>query len=219
MNNAIDITNLPQVSLMKELADSMTHGQGGIRFITHQYVNTIYTPELNALYNLNYLDKKKAVDEAYANGAWPSYIFLHERPFRLQALVMLVASHDMATAHKKADGIIIQNLHDVYIDAEGLHINREVWQDLFDRLPPMHRNTQSLPDKVLLYRGTDAPKGEDRGISWTTSKERAQWFADRWHREGKPGRVRAIEVERDGVALFTDQRGEAECVYFGPLSG
>jgi len=130
-------------------------------------------------------------------------------------LLELVSEYDMHGERKKANAVIAQNLHDIYIDAEGTHINRESWQALFKRLPRKHRNTQTLPDKVILYRGTDMPPGKDRGFSWTLNKEKAQWFADRWN---NGGRVRAIEVLRKGIMLYSDDRGEAECVYFGPLA-
>lgn len=214
--NTLDFENLPEADLIDELTDHITHGdKSGLQFINHPYVNTIYSPELNALYNLNYLEKKKAVDKARNDNAWSRFIFLHERPYRLHALLELVTEHDQGGEKEKAIGIIIENLQDVYIDSEGTHLNRELWQELFERLPATHRNTQTLPDEVILYRGTDMPAGKDRGFSWTLNKEKAQWFANRWCENG---RVRAIEVLRDGIMLYSDDRGEAECVYFGPLA-
>jgi len=219
--DTLDLNNLPEADLIDELADHITDGsKTGLRFINHPYVNTIYTPSLNALYNLNYLGKKKAVDEARTDSEWSRFIFLHERPYRLHALIELVAEHDSAAADENivscvARNIIVQNLHDVYIDSEGTHLNRELWQELFERLPRAHRNTNGLPKKVILYRGTDIATGKDRGFSWTLNKEKAQWFADRWE---KGGHVRALEVLRDGIMLYTDDRGESECVYFGPLA-
>jgi len=214
--NTLDLNNMPEADLIDELCDYITQGgKSGLRFINHPYVNTIYSPELNAMYNLNYLEKKKAVTKARGNSDWATFIFLHERPYRLQALLELVKQHDEAGTANGAANIIINNLHNVYIDAEGCHINRESWQRLFNRLPPAHRNTETLPDEVIIYRGTDMPPGKDRGFSWTLNKEKAQWFADRWD---KGGRVRAIEVLRDGIMLYTDDRGESECVYFGPLA-
>lgn len=211
-----DLNNMPKVDLIDELADHITHGaKTGMRFINHPLVNEIYSPEMNALYNLTFIEKTKAVKEARDAGKWPTFIFLHERPYRLQALVELVTEQDMHLAHEMATEIIVQNLADVYVDSEGTHVNREIWQELFERLPPADRNTNALPDKVILYRGTDAPPGKDRGFSWTLNKEKAKWFAERWKQNG---RVRALEVLRDGIKLYTDDRGEAECVYFGPVA-
>jgi len=215
----LDLNNLPEVDLIDELSGNITQGaSSGLQFINHAFVNDVYSPELNALYNLRYAQTKAAVDEAHDKGAWSTFIFLHARPYRMQALLQLVTEHDMKPAHEKAIALIVENLHDVYIDAEGTHINREIWQSLFERLPPEHRNTETLPAKVILYRGTDAPAGKDRGFSWTLNKEKAKWFAERWCRENKPGRVRAIEVLREGIMLYTDERSEQECVYFGPLA-
>ena len=102
---------------------------------------------------------------------------------------------------------------DWVIDADA-HITEpaDLWSS---RLPAKFRNTQNLPNQMILYRGTDAPRGHDRGFSWTLNKEKAKWFANRWT---KNGRLRVIEVLREGVMLYSDDRDEAECVYFGPVA-
>jgi hypothetical protein len=40
-----------------------------------------------------------------------------------------------------------------------------------------------LPDTVRVWRGTDR-KMAIKGLSWTLDKERAIWFANRFHRQG-----------------------------------
>ena len=41
-----------------------------------------YIPSFNALINQQYIFKKQHVQEAFDEGSWNRYIFLHERPAR-----------------------------------------------------------------------------------------------------------------------------------------
>ena len=62
----------------------------------------------------------------------------------------------------------------------------------------------SLPERVTIYRGQTA--GRRAGISWTTERERAEWFARRYPFRGEPvllsGRVKRSDI----IAVFTGRR-------------
>jgi hypothetical protein len=60
--------------------------KGGLTGIYHPLLYFIFhTPELNALVNAQFKAKKDAVSKAWQEQRWASYIFLHERPYRLNA--------------------------------------------------------------------------------------------------------------------------------------
>src|SRR6266513_835610 len=59
----------------------------GWRGLKHPLVFQIpYTPEYNAMANEQYRRKKEALAEAEAEGAWGTFVYLHERPYRWPAL-------------------------------------------------------------------------------------------------------------------------------------
>jgi hypothetical protein len=68
----------------------------------------------------------------------------------------------------------------------------------------------SLPERVTVYRGTQRP-GRHVGISWTTDKEIAEWFARRFCLKGTPtllsGQVRKSSI----IAAFA-HRKESEVI-------
>lgn len=69
------------------------------------------------------------------------------------------------------------------------------------------------PGPFTLYRGVAgrAPSRRVRGLSWTSSFDRAKWFAQRWPELGDPAVYRAIVAEED-VLFYTNDRNEEEYV-------
>lgn len=66
----------------------------------------------------------------------------------------------------------------------------------------------SLPDEITIYRGVK-PKGKVRAMSWTDKLETAQWFADRFE---KNGTVYQAKINKKDVLTYTDGRGESELI-------
>lgn len=74
------------------------------------------------------------------------------------------------------------------------------------------RPLEALPESLQLYRA--AAPGYEQGLSWTTSFERAHWFATRlaWA-AGTAHRIYEMEAPRESVlASFHSTRGEQEYV-------
>lgn len=65
-----------------------------------------------------------------------------------------------------------------------------------------------LPDKVTIYRGVK-PKGKVKALSWTLSKDKARWFADRFEPDGT---VYRAAIEKSNVLAYFGCRGEEEVV-------
>ena len=67
---------------------------------------------------------------------------------------------------------------------------------------------EELPEKFVVYRGV----GENRtphGLSWTTHRETAEWFANRWN---KKGYVEKANIEKKHALAYFNGRGEDEVV-------
>lgn len=77
----------------------------------------------------------------------------------------------------------------------------------------------SLPDKVTLYRGCSIEEYEDEdgdscfGISWTTSRDVAEFFAFRNEQEDTA--VYSIEVDKEDIKAVFLSRNELEAICFG----
>lgn len=71
----------------------------------------------------------------------------------------------------------------------------------------------SLPDKVTLYRGCSVEEYEDDafGISWTTSREVAEFFAFRCEQEDTA--VYSVEVDKNDIRAVFLSKNEFEAIY------
>lgn len=65
-----------------------------------------------------------------------------------------------------------------------------------------------LDDKLTVYRGVK-PKSSTKALSWTTDIKTAQWFADRWEKNGK---VYKAQIDKKYVFAYFLGRGESEVV-------
>lgn len=153
--------------------------------------------------NKTYEAKVKAAREALAKGDWERYVFLHERPYRFGALEEAVNDglDDDPTLYWKIVGR-------VWTDSENIHEHFDAWHELWSREMPgreLAMNDEeraalaALPDEFPIWRGV-THRDAVPGLSWTTDRSRAEWFARRFSSmEGKKpilasGRVRKADV-------------------------
>lgn len=66
----------------------------------------------------------------------------------------------------------------------------------------------SLPDVLTVYRGVK-PKGKVLALSWTLSKKKAEWFANRFQSDGT---VYRAKISREHVLAYFNCRNEQEVV-------
>lgn len=111
-------------------------------------------------------------------------------------------------------------LEDTWTTCEwpGRAAEYDLWRVLFDmvledgtyldetELSPI----ENLAETLLLYRA--AAPGYEEGLSWTTSFDRAHWFATRLGAiSGMPHRIHEMDAPREWVlASFHETRGEHE---------
>lgn len=176
-------------------------------------IQSIYhTEQQNALVNAQYKSKKEALQESIKEQNWSSYIYLHERPYRLQAFLTI--------EDRMNNKEYWSNLSSIWIDCENPYINIDVWKLLMqsDRKSSRsfmsgkdQRVLSSLESEITIYRGY-VNKGEDVGISYTIDKDRAVWFSQRF---GKDGKVKQITVNKSKIFAYLSGRSEDEIIYFG----
>jgi hypothetical protein len=164
------------------------------------------------LVNARYVAKTQQVRSARRRKDWRSFVWLHERPYRLNAFVDI---------HRRLDDDAYWSLlADIWIDSENIWQNTAEWILLLeaDRAgsmmsPEEAEALESMPDPVTVYRGAIADRNEE-GLSWTVDRERAEWFATRMASDGDVAVVLEGRVDRDLVAAYLTGRGEDEVVVF-----
>lgn len=146
---------------------------------------------------------------------WWGCVWVYERPYRLEAL--------MDIADEMTDSQYWEMVGDVWTDSENIWQNYEEWLELLSDERPgrefmmseeEREALASLPEEIEVYRGCHRELNEG-GLSWTTDKERATWFAKRFadHRDGEP-LVIVGKVKRENVLAYFTGRSESEIVAF-----
>lgn len=70
---------------------------------------------------------------------------------------------------------------------------------------------ESLPDTITVYRGVGVGR-KPNGLSWTQNKEKAEWFAHRFDRNGKVGYIQKAVISKSEAFAYFNSRGEEEIV-------
>ena len=160
----------------------------------------------NALYE----QKVKGVKDALANNKYSSYIFLHERPYRLDAFTLIQS--------KLSDTQYWSLLSDIWTDTENQWQGLNKWKQLLSSNRPSRHYLmneeefnllQSLPDEVTIYRGCQAGINEN-GLSWSLNKKKAEFFANRF---GKEGIILERKIPKSNIIAFLNGRGESEVIW------
>ena len=199
-------------------------------FLRHPLCVSIYHESMNAYFNNLYRTKRKQADAALKEKNWSQWIGLHERPFRLDAL-LYIAEDVPVKAYWKV-------LKHVWLDTEGPSVNQDIWLQLFTRRYPGRRkimtgkerrtlNNASETNEINIYRGygEDPNDSIDRknGLSWTLSYEKAEWFAKRFMTDVGAALDRELETntkamiaeaicKKDDVIAYVDGRQEQEII-------
>jgi hypothetical protein len=160
----------------------------------------------NALYE----HKVKGVKDALANNKYSSYIFLHERPYRLDAFTLIQS--------KLSDTQYWSLLSDIWTDTENQWQGLNKWKQLLSSNRPSRHYLmneeefnllQSLPDEVTIYRGCQAGINEN-GLSWSLNKKKAEFFANRF---GKKGIILERKIPKSDIVAVLNGRGESEVIW------
>lgn len=179
--------------------------------------------------NLRYWLKVSALRKAYLEKDIDAYLIMIERPYRVPEFIRWCL-HDQQkndanpseyTEHcnlsKKKYWEVVRWL---WTDTENVYEHFVPWMALIldhdtkDIRLMMDKEDReyfdSLPEEFTVYRG-----GEHEHMSWTLSKEKAEWFRDRYEglRECKLFEKR---IKKDEVLAYINARGEEEIILRPP---
>lgn len=163
----------------------------------------------NGAANRLYKYKVQETERALATRNWEKYVWLHERPYRIDAFTEI--------ADKMKDTLYWELLAVIWSDTENGWQNLPAWQRAFDSDRPERRNLMNqfevqaysnLPDEVTVYRGCQKNQNED-GLSWTLDKSKADFFA---HRLRKDGVILEKKVSKNQILAVLLGRNEQEVI-------
>ncbi len=159
------------------------------------------------------LRQKQAMLARYEEeGNWYGWVFAHERPYRSDALIEIAP-------RITDDKVYWELVGDVWVDTENPwqwgedlrtilladRPHREYIMDEDDRIA-----LAAMPDEITVYRGYTPAVRNLRGWSWTTWRDKAKWFAQRFDTICGKGRVARGTVRKEDVIAFLNRRGESE---------
>lgn len=206
--------------LCDELKACLHESEDGRYGLYHPLVHeaSLYSVHLHRRYNRTLEAKQHAVQEAFAEHQWATYIWLHERPYRAQALsdVYDEILRDISPNHW---GEIVSS---IWSDSENIWENVDTWRDIFHGMPygtlcdtEALEKLEAMPDELTIYRGTCAPDQAGSGLSWTLDRGKAVWFARRFANldghTGAPVLLTGTVSKADVLGYLTD-RGEDEII-------
>lgn len=164
----------------------------------------------NGRANAYYAQKVRDSNSALQEKRYSSFVYLHERPYRLDAFIQI--------ADQLTDTEYWKLLGSIWTDTENQWQNLDKWDELLnsDRPQRQYLMTQeedeflrSLPDNVVIYRGCQ--KGlNQKGLSWTLKRDKAKFFANRL---GKRGIVLQRTISREQIVAVFLGRNEWEVVW------
>jgi hypothetical protein len=166
--------------------------------------------------NAFYEQKKKGIEEALKEKNYNRFIFLYERPYRLQAFMLI--------ADLLSDTEYWSLLSSVWIDTENQWQHLKDWKKLLgskrsNRHYMMSEEednaVRSLSDEVVVYRGCQKGLNEN-GLSWSLDKSKAEFFANRF---GKKGIILEKKISKQQIIAVLTGRGEAEVIFSDTTKG
>lgn len=197
----------PELEARKECLD-------GMWVVRHPLVYSVPHAEgFNALLNANLFQKKEALKQALLDRKFSRYVFLHERPWRLDALLEVVPL--------MTDPDYWQLLRQVYQDSENVEQNPALWRKALtaqksQRTQMMNveelNALEQLPEKVTVWRGATDDEELSAGYSWTVRENVAHWFASRLARSSDAGIVACGVARKERVIAHLLSRNEFEII-------
>jgi hypothetical protein len=181
-------------------------------------INVMTIPGHHKADNLVYCHRKNQVAQSWRDKDWSSYIALHERPYRAEALQRILSKTDLPVDPQ----VTWKLIKAVWTDSENVDEHDRFWKSLWKiattelTLDIDERKAfDELPDPVPVWHGLERKDREHLGVSWTTDKGIAEWFAQRFARSNKrPAFIASGFVSKEHVRAYLLGRGEREVITF-----
>lgn len=207
------LTMFPQEPLVTELERFRRYGTHGVVNIKHPLVYSIFhTDVMDGWANKQLREKRKLIKAAIEAQDWETYVWLHERPWRIEAF-WKIRKH-------LTDAEYWELLGNFWIDSENIQEKPHQWEKLMLSDRPKRpaimtvdeqRMLSELPDEMEVWQGRTVRRSD--GMSWTLKRSTAAWFANRFAsmEEADPALSVGMVHKSDIIAYF-HRRNEAEVI-------
>ena len=186
----------------------------GVLSIRHPLVySVIHHPTLNATMNEALRMKKQDLHYALRTRDWEKFVWLHEKPWRIDAFQQI--------CWHLGDSRYWKLLSDIWTNTENLWQNQQLWAECLTAERRYRSHMMDAEERLILrkaylseftvYRGFSRP-GMDQGLSWTSNPVVAKFFARRFVAVDESRYVAQGTVKRKNVIAYLDGRSEAEMV-------
>jgi len=195
-----------------EALKSYLENNGKFDLIRHPLVYSVpHYESQNALVNKQFEVKSKYAQELLDKKEYSSFIFLHEKPHRMNAFIEV--------KEKLNDEEYWSMALAVWTNSENIWQNKKEWKKLFTdnkRYSTKHlfmsdddkKTFNKLPENILVYKGYKIGINE-KGYSYTLSQEVAERFT-KVHKQN--GKVTSRVVSKNNVFAYTNERDEQEII-------
>ncbi len=152
---------------------------------------------------------ERAVEQALVEGDFGRYLMLHDKSDRFDKLLSI--------QDRLSNKLYYELLGDTWTTSEYVSQYFDEWYEAFtveraDRhycMTPGERTEFSLlSESIRIYRGHTADNAN--GLSWTTDKDLAIWFANRFKEDGP--QVTEGMIDKKWVLAYFNRRNEHEIV-------
>lgn len=181
-------------------------------------INVMTLPGYHKADNLMYLHRKDKAEQSWHKKDWNGYIALHERPYRAEALQRILFEGGLPFDQPST----WQLIKAVWIDSENVHEHDRFWAATWKKAKSTltldikeQAAFDELPDMVPVWHGLERKNGRILGLSWTTDKGVAEWFAQHFARfNRRRAYIAAGVVRKEHVKAYLLNRGEHEIIAF-----
>jgi hypothetical protein len=204
-----DLAKEMSAALHPDLIPYLEESDGGWMMLRHPLVYQVPLFS-NGSANAFYEQKSKDIDKALNAKNYKQFVWLFERPYRVDAFIKI--------ADKLSDTDYWKLLSSLWVDTENQYAYVNQWKELLNSDRPYRHYMmneeeeqllRSLPDEVTIYRGCQSGLNET-GLSWTLDKAKAKFFANRF---GKNGIILEKKIPRSSIIAVLTGRNESEVIY------
>jgi hypothetical protein len=184
---------------------------GRFPVVQHPLVYSVpHSNQMNAMLNFQYKIRQEEMLKKLADEDWEGYVFIHEKPFRLNAFLIIADSI-------QSDGRYWELLGEIWVNSENIWQNLREWrgclkskrlnQHLFMSIEDFE-TFRILPEELTIYRGYGC-EANMSGMSYTLILDKALWFAQRF---GQNGGVLKKQIKKEDAFAYMNSRGEQEII-------
>lgn len=194
-----------ELSLYYQKSDDMA-------MVRHPLVYSVpHNNQLNAFLNQQLKHKKQAAKEYLNQKQYDSFVFIHERPFRLDAFIKI--------KHLLPDIKYWELASSIWTDSENINFNRSIWKNVLKSkrsgkeyfMEIEDRNyLENLPQTITVFRGCN--EKNKNGLSWTTDREVAEKFAERFSTMSQGSTVLSKTINKKKIFAYLSSRSESEII-------